>query len=72
VAELIQHSILTKHLKDDKDEIATEVIMQNLKQQQQKTELKHNKKIKLNLERKNQSTVKQRKEAKKLKAELSY
>jgi len=68
VAELIQHSILTKHLKDDKDEIATEVIMQNLKQQQQKIELKRSKKIKLNLESRNQSTVKKRKEAQKLKA----
>jgi hypothetical protein len=58
VAELIQHSILTKHLKYDKDKIITEVVMQNLKQQQQKTELKCNKKIKLNLESRNQSTVK--------------
>jgi hypothetical protein len=53
VAELIQHSIMTKHLKDDKDEITTEVIMQEFKtaaakdriktQQENKTQLRKQK-----------------------------
>jgi hypothetical protein len=66
VAELIQHSNLTKHLKDDKDKKCNRSNNAEIKTTAVKDIKKRSKKIKFNSESRNQSVVKQKKEAQKI------